>query len=172
MKRTSRLFRIALLVVTCLVGLSTLGPAAAAQGADHPVVGTWRVYLGDDPHVHGLLTHHADGTMTSSDPVTMAIEPGMTGYQSSAYGVWEATGPNTVAYTYHQFTSDADGNVIGLVTVSGEREISADGQAFGGAGVFQLADLDGNVFLTAPAPEVRGERMTIVPAETLATPAT
>lgn len=148
-------------------------PAAAqdADTADHPIVGTWRVRLGDDPHVHGLLTHHADGTLTASDPVTFAAMPDMVVYQSGAHGVWEATGPNTIAYTYHQFNTDADGNVVGIVTVSGTREVSADGQSFGGAGVFQLADPDGNVYLSEPSPDVRGERVTIVPIEAMATPA-
>jgi hypothetical protein len=148
-------------------------PAVAQDGdtADHPIVGTWRVRLGDDPHVHGLLTHHADGTLTASDPVTFAAMPDMVVYQSSAHGVWEATGPNTIAYTYHQFNTDADGNVVGIVTVSGTREVSADGQSFSGGGVFQLADPDGNVYLSEPAPDVRGERVTIVPIEAMATPA-
>lgn len=129
--------------------------------ADHPIVGTWQVFLGDDPHVHGFLTHHADGTMTSSDPVTTPLAPGA--FVSAAYGVWEATGPNTIAYTYQGFTSDAEGNVTGIVTVSGVREVSADGQSFGGNGSYQLTDVEGNVLLVAPADDVRGQRVTVAP---------
>jgi hypothetical protein len=173
MIRPSLVRSVVAIIAAALLALAGSG-AAIAQGSDtasHPIVGTWRVTLGDDPHVHGLLTHHADGTMTSSDPVTMAVEPGMVAYQSGAYGAWEVTGPNTIAYTYQQFNSDADGNVVGIVTVSGTREVSADGQSFTGAGIYQVADVDGNVLFSAPAPDVRGERMTIVPIESMATPA-
>lgn len=159
-------------VFLALVVILTGVAGAAAQDtdpADHPIVGTWQVFLGDDPHVHGLVTHHADGTLTSSDPVTTPLAPGA--YVSAAYGVWEATGPNTIAYTYQGFNSDADGNVVGIVTVSGIREVSADGQTFGGNGVFQLADADGNVIFTAPADDVRGARMTVESMDSLATPA-
>jgi hypothetical protein len=41
----------------------------------HPIVGTWQVFLGDSPLVHGLLTHAADGTMTATDPVTTFAPP-------------------------------------------------------------------------------------------------
>lgn len=170
----ARRLRVALLIVICLVSLPALGSQAGAQGADtasHPIVGTWQVMLGDDPHIHGLLTHHADGTMTSSDPVTMSAEQGLVVYQSGAHGVWESTGPNTIAYTYQQLNTDADGNVVGVVTVSGTREVSADGQSFGGAGMYQLADPDGNVLFSAPAPDVRGTRVTVIPMAP-ATPAT
>jgi hypothetical protein len=173
MKRTSHVLRIALLIVACLLGASAIGPAAAQDTdlANHPVVGSWRVMLGDDPHVHGLLTHHADGTVTSTDPATMAVAPGVVAYVSAAHGVWEPTGPTTAAYTIQGFTNDAEGNVTGYVTISGERDTSADGQTFGGAGIFQVADAEGNVLLSAPAPDVRGERMSVVPIEALATPA-
>lgn len=170
MPRLSMLRRWVLFVAAALA-LVAGGPAATAQEvADHPIVGTWRVYLGDDPHVHGLLIHHADGTLSATDPITMAIAPDVTAYASGAFGVWEATGPDTIAYTYQQFHSDAAGNVTGIVTISGTREVSADGQSFGGAGVFQLADPEGNVLLSAPAPDVRGERMAVVPMEDLASP--
>ena len=81
MTRTSRILRIAILILACLLGASAVGPAAAQDTdiASHPVVGSWRVMLGDDPHVHGLLTHHADGTVTSTDPATMAVNGGSGG---------------------------------------------------------------------------------------------
>ena len=169
----SSLIRTLLALAAVIAVLAGNGAAAAqdAATADHPIVGTWTVTLGDDPHVHGLLTHHADGTMTSSDPTTLAVKPGMVVYQSGAHGVWEATGPTTIAYTYQQFNTDADGNIVGIITVSGTREVSADGQSFTGSSVFQVADPDGNVLFSEPAPEVRGERMTIVPVEAMATPA-
>jgi hypothetical protein len=169
-------FRI-LIVLTAVLVLLSGGPGVAAQDADtanHPIVGTWEVSLGDDPHVHGLLTHHADGTMTSTDPITMVAPPGSPVsvlYPSGAFGVWEATGPNTIAYTYRQFNSDADGNLIAIVTISGVREVSADGQTFTGHGTVQVADPEGNVFFSEPTPEVRGQRLVVMPIEPVGTPA-
>lgn len=174
MKRTFRVFHIAVLIVACLASLTVAGFHAGAQDIDtatHPIVGTWQVRLGDDPHVHGLVTHHADGTVTSSDPATLAVAPGVVVYVSAAHGVWEPIGPTTIAYTVQGFTSDAEGNVTGYVSISGVREVSADGQAFGGNGIYQVTDAEGTVLLAAPAPDVRGARLVVIPMDAIATPA-
>jgi hypothetical protein len=172
MTRITRTLRIVFLIVASLT-LLAIGPAGAQDtgAADHAVVGTWQVSLGDDPHVHGLVTHHADGTVSGSDPATMAVAPGVVSYVSSWHGVWEPIGPTTIAYTIQGFSSDAEGTITGYVTISGVREISADGQSFGGDGIYQVADADGNVVFSAPSPDVRGTRLTVIPMEQLATPA-
>ncbi len=173
MQRSSLSISVFALVVVGLVvlaGGSGYNVVAQEGEADtHPIVGTWQVFLGDSPVVHGLLTHAADGTMTATDPVTTVAPPGSPVsplFLSSAHGVWEATGPDSAVYTYQQINSDAEGNMLALVTISGVREVNADGQSFTTTGAYTVADPNGNVLDAGPVSGVRGERMAIEPVAT------
>ncbi|MBA2289192.1 MAG: hypothetical protein H0V98_02265 [Chloroflexia bacterium] len=54
----------ALIVVGLIVLAGGSGYNVVAQEGEadtHPIVGTWQVFLGDSPVVHGLLTHRSTG---------------------------------------------------------------------------------------------------------------
>ncbi len=78
------------------------------------------MFLEGVPRVHGLLPHAADGAMMSSDSIA-APDPSDAGtvFLSAAHGVWEATGPDTAAYTFQQLVADASGHLAAVVTVRG-----------------------------------------------------
>ncbi|MDP9367176.1 MAG: hypothetical protein M3Q03_02690 [Chloroflexota bacterium] len=176
MRRASVLVSLLAVVLVGLVAVSRIAGDTVAQeatpaaGGGHPIIGTWRVFLEGLPGVHGLLTHAADGTMVSSDPIT-SPDPSGGGvvFLSAAHGVWEATGPDTAAYTFQQLVADANGHLAVVVTVRGERQVSADGQTFTSAYAYSVADPAGAV-LDAGGGTVRGERMTVEPMDMMGTP--
>ncbi|HEY7037110.1 MAG TPA: hypothetical protein VH482_37665, partial [Thermomicrobiales bacterium] len=103
-------------------------PAAAqdttAEMAKHPIVGNWMVSTGAGPAMAAFL---ADGTNVQGLPVTMAGPNGVE-FVSTQVGSWEPVSERGVHFTGVQLHTDADGNLVGTVTIDAYPVVSEDGQ--------------------------------------------
>jgi len=103
---------------------------AAAQDAtpdamaSHPIVGAWMVTT---PAGLAMAVFFADGTNIQGLPVTQAGPQGVT-FVSTQVGTWEPTGPRSVHFTGVQLHTDANGTLVGTVTIDGHPTVSEDGQ--------------------------------------------
>ena len=91
----------------------TTPPSAEAPATAHPIVGTWLfTFVGEDevPFTGAFL----------SDGVFIEFSDG-----STSIGVWEATGPDTAAMTYHATDEEGTVTVRASFTVDGDN-LSAD----------------------------------------------
>lgn len=159
--------------IAAALGTGLVARAGAQDGEPgmHPIVGTWRVFLGDAPGIHGLVSHGAGGTLIGADPPVASPPPGMPVralHISPGLGVWEAAGEDRAAVTFQQLVTDENGTLLSIVTVSGVRQLSADGKSFTTPYAYVAADPHGNV-LDSGTGTVRGERMAVEPMEALAT---
>jgi DNA-binding transcriptional regulator of glucitol operon len=156
MRRTS-LFVSVLAVV--LLGVLAVGRAVitTAQDATPPVdgqgfVGSWRVMvtLPQGPSFPSLVTFGTDGTVTTSNqPVQPSPgAPGQVVFASAGHGAWEATGPDTMVFTFVVLLADGQGNLVGFSTTRATLTLGANGQTFSGEGVPTIADPAGNVMVT------------------------
>lgn len=122
---------------TALAGLGTAGLGVAlaatsrpagAQDADamtnHPIVGNWMATTGAGPAMAVFL---ADGTNIQGLP---AIQAGPNGVEfvSTQVGSWEPVSARGVHFTGVQLHSDADGTLVGTVTIDAYPVVSEDGQ--------------------------------------------
>ena len=174
MRRATLLLSVAALA---LVGLAAArpGPGAVAQdgtpAAAHPLVGTWRTTLTEGGEAFPTIdTFAADGAVVSIDAPVHALGPDFVVFESPALGTWEATGDDSDAYTFELFSSDAQGNPAGVVTVSGTRRASDDGQSATGEYAYSVVDPDGNVIAAGRGTD-ESTRLAVVPMDSLATPA-
>ncbi len=99
----------------------------------HPIVGTWLAILTGTGGAWAE-TFAADGSVVIGFPATETGNPiagadGVT-YLGPGVGVWEPTGPHSVAFTVIQALSDAAGTPLGSLTIDGYLELSEDGQTF------------------------------------------
>lgn len=90
-------------------------------GHHHPVVGTWRITAAPPAPSLGLATYHADGTMVFLFPLPFpeADPGGPLGYQSPAYGVWEAAGARSAAITGIHADQNEGNNSLTVVGTCG-----------------------------------------------------
>ncbi len=130
------------LALVVLLGLvAPVGKSARAQEATppastmstHPIVGTWLAILTGTGGTWAE-TFAADGSVIIGFPATETGDPlagadGVT-YLGPGVGVWEPTGPHSVAFTVVQALSDSAGTSIGTVTIDGQLKLSEDGQTF------------------------------------------
>jgi hypothetical protein len=127
------------LALVVLLGFVPDGTSAYAQEATppdmsaHSIVGTWLAIL---TGTGGAFAYDfaADGSVVIGFPATESGNPiagadGVT-YLSPGVGVWEPTGPHSVAFTVIQALSDADGTPLGSLTIDGFLELSEDGKTF------------------------------------------
>jgi hypothetical protein len=139
MRRLALALSLALVMLLGLV--ATVGSRTSAQEATpaaaaistHPIVGTWLATLTGTGGTWAE-TFAADDSVIIAFPPTENGDPiagadGVT-YLSPAVGVWEPTGPHSVAFTVVQTLSDATGASLGTVTIAGHLKLSADGQTF------------------------------------------
>jgi hypothetical protein len=175
---------VVLAVCTCALSLLLAGSwrlgAIAQEGtpdaAAHPVVGTWREIAMTEgaPPLHLTTVFTSDGTIIGAGAPAFPSEPGVVTFIGPGTGVWEATGPNSVAYTVDLMLADAEGMPAGRLTVHGTREVSADGQTFTGDYTNVISAPDGTVLFSIPGVD-EGTRLTVetMPvASPEATPAT
>jgi hypothetical protein len=110
------------------LALAAAARPAAAQDADamanHPIVGNWMVTTPAGPAMAVFL---ADGTNIQGLPATQAGPNGVV-FVSTQVGSWEPDGERRVHFTGVQLHSDADGNLVGTVTIDGHPTVSEDGQ--------------------------------------------
>lgn len=146
------------------------------EATSHPIVGTWREVAITEgaPPLDLTTVFTSDGTIIGAGPPIFPLEPGVVTFIGPGTGVWEATGPNSVAYTVDLMMADAEGMPTGRLTVHGTREVSADGQSFTGEYINVITAPDGTVLLSVPGVD-EGTRLTVEPmpvASPAATPAT
>lgn len=92
--------------------------------ASHPIVGTWYVSTPAGP---ALATFFADGTNIQGLPATQAGPNGVE-FVSTQVGRWKPEGERGVHFTGVQLHSDANGTLIGTVTIDAHPVVSEDGQ--------------------------------------------
>ena len=125
------------LAFVVLLGLVPSGISTHAQEATpsamstHPIVGTWLMILTGTGGAFAE-TFGPDGSVVAGFPATETDDPiaganGVT-YLGPGVGVWEPTGPHSVAFTIIQALSDADGTPLGTLTIDAYLELSEDGQ--------------------------------------------
>ena len=127
--------------------------------ATHPIVGSWMVTT---PAGLAMAVFFADGTNIQGLPATMAGPQGVT-YVSTQVGRWEPTGPRSVHFTGVQLHTDANGTLVGTVTIDGHPTVSEDGQTLlddNPESGPTIRDADGNVVdVLRGGPPVTGVRM-------------
>ena len=135
MRRILGLSSIVVVLLVALIGAGRLATSTLAQDstpdtAGHPLVGTWRTTAVEPgfPPLELVDVFNADGTLVGIHPAAYEAQPGMVIIASPGAGVWEATGPDTAAYTVDVMLALADGTFVGRQTISGTRTVNADGQ--------------------------------------------
>ncbi len=164
------------------LGLATTARPVAAQGtaaatATHPIVGAWNVMTPGGP-APGIF--FADGTALIVPQPTQAGPQGVA-FVSAQPGTWEPVSDRGIHFTGVQFHSDANGVLIGSVTIDGYPVVSEDGLTIlddQSQGTITVRDAAGGVVQkmpTAGAPPVTGTRIGVgspgFPEEGDATPA-
>jgi hypothetical protein len=163
--------------LSILLSGSWASGAIALQGtpeaASHPVVGTWReiATLEGAPPLDLTTVFTSDGTIIGAGAPASQMEPGVVMFIGPGTGVWEATGPNSVAYTVDLMLADAEGMPAGRLTVHGTREVSADGQTFTGEFTNVISAPDDTVLFTVSGVD-EGIRLTVEPAPVVSPEAT
>ena len=146
------------LLATSLPNLAAAGsnPLANAQGSR--IVGVWSVTVD--------LYNCDTGAYVASFPAMHKFELGGTGQVVPAGNspavpahmmVWEYLGNNTYSSIFKFFRYNASG-VIGTTVLTNEVWISDDGTEYGGSGISELYDLDGNLIGVAGCPSIFGTR--------------
>ena len=154
------------LVGALILGLMSAQVTAVAQPASNPlanarssqIVGVWNVTV-------DLYTCD-NGAYITSFPAMHKFELGGTGQVVPAGNspvspvhlmVWEYLGDNTYSSVFQFFRYDA-GVVIGTTRLTNVVWVSEDGTEYGGSGISELYDLDGNRVGVAGCPSVSGTR--------------
>lgn len=179
-----RLLAVPLLVALVVLLAAGRIPARAqdstsADGAG--IVGSWRITVTPDDPAAGrapgpaLATFGADGTMVASGPpviLTPPWAPFPKAIASAGHGTWEATGPQSVAYTFLLLLSEEGGTAYAVVTISGIAEVAADGNTFSSEYTATVVGMLGRTLASAHG-MLSGERITVQPMATpmAATPA-
>lgn len=129
MRRLSLLVLLSVLLSGTLIGVGRYASAQDAGLATHPAQGTWTVESdpGDAEYSPRLVMLSADGSAIF-----------LSGYGTSALGVWEPTGDTTAAVTFTMVT-----NGPAKIVMRASIEIAPDGESF--TGVFT------NEFIFDPA---------------------
>lgn len=141
------------------VGRTTSAQEAATEMANHPIVGTWMVTT---PAGLAMAVFFADGTNIQGLPATMPGPQGVT-YVSTQVGTWEPLDERSVHFTGVQLHTDANGTLVGTVTIDGHPTVSEDGQTLRDDNPESgptIRDADGNVVdVLKGGPLVTGVRM-------------
>ena len=98
--------------------------ATAEAMANHPIVGVWNVTTPAGP---ALAVFFADGTNIQGLPATMPGPQGVS-YVSTQVGTWVPIDKHSVHFTGVQLHTDANGTLVGTVTIDGHPTVSEDGQ--------------------------------------------
>lgn len=110
LKHVSRPFAAALAVAALLL----ISPSAVAGADTQTLTGTWVLWakLPTGGRVPALHTYHSDGTITSSDTLSLGGLPGVPIRMTALHGVWERTGPSTFAATNLVLVYDASSSLL------------------------------------------------------------
>lgn len=163
-------------MVATIIGIVALGPTPhlGAQGGTptppgHAVVGAWQITVSSPafPPSPSLVTFTTDGTVLVADPPVTVEGPGRVAFVSAGQGSWQATGPDTAAFTFAELVAGPNGALFGSETVRGTATVATDGQSVSGAFSFTAQDPTGKV-LASGAGTFQGRRIRVEP---MATPA-
>jgi len=164
-------------VVAVVLGLGVANPAVGtaaqdeAAAAGHPMVGSWRETISEPgfSSFEVLTAYHADGTTVGGGTTAFATGPAEVALLGPGVGVWEATGPESAAYTVEFLITDAVGSDVRRETITGVRQFSADGQSFTGELRYEIREADGTAEVAGERTE-SGTRMTVVPFDAMVVP--
>jgi hypothetical protein len=138
---------------------ATAQEATPSAMATHPIVGSWMVTT---PAGLAMATFFADGTNIQGLPATMPGPQGVT-FVSTQVGRWEPIDERSVHFTGVQLHTDANGTLVGNVTIDGHPTVSEDGQTLRDDNPESgptIRDVAGNVFdVPRGGPPATGVRM-------------
>jgi hypothetical protein len=132
---------------------ATTEPPSTAGTEAHPIVGTWNTETSSgDP---GDVVFSADGSVVSVDS------------DGATLGVWEPTGPSTVALMFSGLIpAEEAGSGGGRFTIRGTLEVAADGQSFSGDYTVELSGVEGMPTGEYGPDSVTGTRVVVEPMGT------
>ena len=136
-------------VAAAALSLGHLDRAAAQETtpdamANHPIVGAWMVATPAGP---SMAVFFADGINIQGLPASQTGPFGVS-FVSPQVGTWEPIDERSVHFTGVQFHSDANGILVGTVTIDGHPTVSEDGQTLRDDNPESgptIRDADGNV---------------------------
>ena len=138
---------------------TTAQEATPRAMATHPIVGSWMVTT---PAGLAMAVFFADGTNIQGLPVTQAGPMGVT-FVSTQVGTWEPIDERSIQFTGVQLHTDANGALVGTVTIDGHPTVSEDGQTLRDDNPESgptIRDADGNVVdVLRGGPPATGVRM-------------
>jgi hypothetical protein len=124
---------------------------AAVDLSGHPLAGMWMAManppLPDDPQFPVPSLFAADGTVLLIFPTTQVGPQGVV-FNSPIMGRWEADSDRRGHFTAVQLQTDANGALVGSVTIDGYPEVNEDGQTFiddGSRAVTTIRDATGAI---------------------------
>jgi hypothetical protein len=131
-----------------LTGLAASTAVAAEADAQHPAIGVWenlapRVDIPEQSFFNQFAFLPGGVAVFASPPVDS--EPGDDAeYTGPFFGVWEADGPNTIAFSVRHATYSASVSVTGFEEMWGTGTISSDGKSMDVNRTFAEAKPDGD----------------------------
>lgn len=173
LKFHGRLALVALLALLVTGGstMRTAGSVSAQPAAS--IEGAWLLQTDpEDPAVHdvvvfapggGLLTSSAPVASVNPEEMVPGFPAGLTRlFSSQGYGVWASVGGREYRFKFISIQYDAEGNYLGLNTVSGRFTVDESGSRLSGAVSVSVTARDGTVteFPGAPFP-FSGTRITV-----------
>jgi hypothetical protein len=132
---------------------ATTEPSSTAGTEAHPIVGTWNTETSSgDP---GDVVFSADGSVVSVDS------------DGASLGVWEPTGPSTVALMFSGLIpAEEAGSGGGRFTIRATLEVAADGQSFSGDYTVEVTGVEGMPTGEYGPDSVTGTRVVVEPMGT------
>jgi hypothetical protein len=150
-------------------GITNRVSAQSGSLAEHPMAGTWLVLanpaLAETPQTPNVTILAADGTFYAMFPPSDIGRAGPM-LQSDLTGIWEPYDDRRAHFLAFQIQSDANGNVLGMVSIDGYPMASEDGHSFEDDGEMvqvTIRDANGVVLDSFPGAggrPVRGKRLT------------
>jgi len=97
-----------------VAALFLISPSAGNAADTQTLAGTWVVWaeIQSGVRVPTLHTYHSDGTITSSDVLSLGGLPGNPFRITPMHGVWERTGPSVFATTSLFLVYDASSSLL------------------------------------------------------------
>ncbi len=125
------------------------------------IVGVWEVHIDDAPFPHHVMTFHADGTMSQSNP----DQGNRTSSDSTGMGNWHADG-DTVSGAFLEFTVAREDPVSAELPRTVQKGIvrftmTVRGDEFIGTASATFHDLDGTLRSGPMDSPLRGNRFRI-----------
>jgi hypothetical protein len=162
---------------SALAGLGASGVVLALAGqvahaaqelspASHPLAGMWLAMANpsreEDPQFPAPSLFAADGTVVLGFvPASIGMD-GNLQFAGSPMGVWAPYDAQIGHFTAVQALADANGNLVGSVTIDGHPKVSDDGETF----------IDDGSLVTVTIRDATGAIVTVVPPGTAGRPVT